>query len=134
MFECLFLGDSIGVGTARAVNARYAAQCDVQAAEGATALQILGWRRLAKRYGTSILSIGSNDQAGPALAEKLSKIRATVSTRRVIWLLPYARAPAYVVSSVAAVFGDETLDLQRFATRDHIHPENYGEVSSVLLR
>ena len=37
MFECLILGDSTGVGTAHAINARYERRCDVQAAERATA-------------------------------------------------------------------------------------------------
>lgn len=40
MFECLILGDSTAVGTAQAINALYARQCDVQAVEGATATQI----------------------------------------------------------------------------------------------
>ncbi|SMD01318.1 hypothetical protein SAMN06272759_1211, partial [Novosphingobium sp. B1] len=45
MFECLILGDSIGLGTAKAINSQYAPRCDVQAVEGATAAQILSWRR-----------------------------------------------------------------------------------------
>lgn len=134
MFECLILGDSTGAGTAQAINARYAQQCDVQAVERATAAQILTWRRPAKRYGTSIFAIGSNDEAGPKLVEKLFQIRASVSTKRVIWLLPYARAQAYTVSSVAATFGDETLDLARFPSSDRVHPHRYGEVATALLR
>lgn len=134
MFECLILGDSIGVGTAQAINARYPHQCDVQAAERATAEQILTWRRSPKIYGAAIFAMGSNDAAGPALAKKLLSIRAGIRTRRVIWLLPYARQQAYVVNSVAASFGDETLDLKRFATKDRIHPASYGEVARTLLR
>ena len=68
MFECLILGDSTGVGTAQAINARYERHCDVQAAERATAAQVLSWRRPGKRYNTCIFSMGSNDMAGPALA------------------------------------------------------------------
>lgn len=134
MFECLILGDSTGVGTAQAINARYAQQCDVQAAERATAGEILGWRRPAKKYGTSILAIGSNDDAGPRLADRLLRIRASITTRRVIWLLPYARPQAYTVSSVAATFGDETLDLARFRSKDKVHPLSYGDVALRLLR
>lgn len=134
MFECLILGDSIGVGTAQAINVRYARQCEVQAVERATAEQILGWRRPPKSFGTAIFAMGSNDAAGAALARKLLSIRASVRTRRVIWLLPYARQQAYVVSSVAATFGDETLDLARFPSRDHMHPARYGDVARTLLR
>ena len=134
MFECLILGDSTGVGAAQAINHRYARQCDVQAVERATATQILAWRKTSKDYGTCIFAMGSNDPAGAALAGKLAKIRSTVCFRRVIWLLPYARPQAYIVSSVAARFGDETLDLVRFETRDRIHPRNYSQVAAVLLR
>lgn len=61
MFECLILGDSIGLGTAKAVNSQYAPRCDVQAVEGATAAQILSWRRPIKIYGSCVFAIGSND-------------------------------------------------------------------------
>lgn len=134
MFECLILGDSTGLGTARAVNARYAAQCDVQAAERATAAQMLGWAVPAKAYGTTILAVGSNDMADTKVFDQLSRLRARLATRRVIWLLPYARPQAYLVSQVAFAFGDETLDLKRFPTRDNIHPRSYGDVASSLLK
>lgn len=134
MFACLILGDSIGLGTARAVNDRYAPQCDVQAVERATAGQILAWRRPAKTYGSCVFAIGSNDQPGASLARSLSLIRASFCYRRVIWLLPYARAQAYIVSSIAARYGDETVDLVRFPTADHIHPRSYSDLASTLLR
>ncbi|PBN42283.1 hypothetical protein [Sphingobium sp. D43FB] len=134
MFECLILGDSTGLGTARAINARYAAQCDVLAAERASAHQILRWRLPIKRYGASIFAIGSNDAATPRLAEELRAIRARIATRRVIWLLPYNRHRAYIVSSVAATYADETLDLLRFPSRDRVHPSSYGLVAKTLLQ
>lgn len=134
MFFCLILGDSIGVGTARAVNERYAAHCDVQAAERATAKQVLSWPKPRKEYGSCVFSIGSNDPAAPALARTLSRIRGSICFRRVIWLLPYARPQASIVSAVAARYGDETLDLARFPSRDQIHPYNYSEVAAALLR
>lgn len=134
MFECLILGDSTGVGAGQAINHRYARHCDVQAVERATAAQILSWRKTGKDYGACIFAMGSNDPAGPALASRLAKIRANTCYRRVIWLLPYARPQAYTVSSVAARFGDETLDLLRFETRDRIHPRDYSRVAAVLLR
>ena len=134
MFECLILGDSIGVGTAQAINARYLRRCEVQAVERATADQIRSWRRPAKPYGAAIFAIGSNDAPGSALARKLLNIRAGLTSRRVIWLLPYGRRQAYIVASVAATFGDETLDLKRFRSEDRIHPADYGEVARTLLR
>ena len=64
VFECLILGDSIGLGTARAINAKYAPQCDVLAAERVHAHQILGWRFPTKKYGACV-SIGV--QTGPPI-------------------------------------------------------------------
>jgi hypothetical protein len=133
MFECLILGDSIGLGAARAINQHYALHCDVQAVERATSSQILRWKIPGKSYGSCVFAIGSNDAPDRALANNFLTIRSRICFRRVIWL-PYARPQAYLVSSVAARFGDETLGLARFATRDHIHPRSYGEVASVLLR
>lgn len=72
--------------------------------------------------------------AGPRLLDKLLKIRTSVSSKRVIWLLPYARAQAYTVSSIAATFGDETLDLLRFRSEDKVHPLSYSDVAIRLLR
>ncbi|MDR7259582.1 hypothetical protein J2X47_003786 [Sphingomonas sp. BE270] len=134
MFECLILGDSIGVGMAQAINARRALHCDVMAVERASAEQILAWRKPAKNYGMTIMAIGSNDPPRRTLQRGLAEIRRRISTRRVIWLLPYSRPTAYAVTSVALIFGDETLDLGRFPTRDRVHPLRYGDVASALLK
>lgn len=56
MFECLILGDSIGVGIAKEINARYARECDVTALERATTDQILAWRKSRKIYGACIFA------------------------------------------------------------------------------
>lgn len=133
MFECLILGDSIGVGIAKEINARYARQCDVTAVERATAKQILAWRKPRKIYGTCIFAIGSNDEIGVALAAKVRRLRQSITTRRVIWLLPYSRERAYLVNSVAVRFGDETLDLMRFRSKDHVHPICYSDLAKTLL-
>lgn len=134
MFECLIVGDSTGLGTAKEINARYVRRCDVIAVERATAAQILDWRKPFKVYGTCIFGVGSNDEPDAALMAKLARLRRSILTRRVIWLLPYSRPRAYVVNSVALSFGDESLDLSRFPTNDGIHPARYGEVAEVLLK
>ena len=134
MFECLIFGDSIGVGVGQAVNAAYIRQCDVLAQERAGTGVMRTWRQPTKIYGTTILSAGSNDGAGPRLSGDLFALRRSLSSRRVIWLLPYSREQAYLVASAAATFGDETLDLAIFSTADRIHPSSYKAVSDVLLR
>lgn len=82
MFECLILGDSIGLGAAKAINERYARHCDVQAVERATAAQILSWRKLDKSYGSCVFAMGSNDAPVRLLRE---------------------RSPAYAAASASAV-------------------------------
>lgn len=134
MFECLILGDSIGVGTASAINARLLLKCDVLAVEFATADQVRKWRKPPKTYGTTIIAVGSNNPPGRALKWTLLAIRRSLRTQRAIWLLPYARPAAYTVSSVAVVFHDETLDLGRFPTKDGVHPASYEAVAKVLLK
>ena len=134
MFECLIFGDSLGVGAAREINARYQKRCDVMAVERATLDQILAWQKPSKEYGTCIFAMGSNDEPNATLVAKLSQIRASIATRRVIWLLPYSRRRAYAVNSVALADGDEALDIWRFRSRDHVHPISYGEVAKALLR
>lgn len=134
MFECLFLGDSIGLGTARAVNAIYSPQCQVRAAIGARSAEIMRWPLPGRTLGVAIISIGANEAARPVLATNLKTIRTRLITRRAIWLLPYTRGQAKIVRAVAAIFGDETLDLDRFRTNDGVHPRSYGEVAKTLLR
>jgi len=134
MFSCLIIGDSTGVGTAHAINQRLEQRCDVLAVERATAAQIMAWPKPTKNYGSCIFAMGSNDPPGERSAEKMMRIRSAMCFRRVIWLLPYGRGQAYTVSSVAARFGDETLDLRCFPTRDGIHPSRYSDVASALLR
>lgn len=95
---------------------------------------MLGWPPGAKLYGTTILSIGSNDTPGMPMSRNLLELRRTMPARRVIWLLPYSRQRAYIVASIAATFGDETLDMVRFASRDNIHPISYRQVAQALLR
>ena len=134
MFECLFLGDSIGLGTARAVNAVFSPQCQVRAEIGAHSAEIMRWPLSSRTLGVAVISIGANDAARPVLATNLKAIRMRLNTRRAIWLLPYARGQARIVRAVAATFGDEMLDLGRFRTEDGVHPQSYGDVARALLR
>ncbi|MDH4744889.1 hypothetical protein ACQKOH_14460 [Sphingomonas sp. NPDC092331] len=133
MFACLIIGDSIGVGMSRAIGDRYAGQCDKLVEERATVSQILSWRTPNKFYGTTLLAVGSNDEPSRLLALKLTRLRQNIPTQRAIWILPYSRTRAYLINSIAVTFGDETLDLARFQSKDRIHPVDYREVAAVLL-
>ena len=153
MFACLFFGDSLSLGTAAAVNARLTRPCEVRAVSGAASNAMLRWTLDARSYDTAILSIGSNDdigvlasirgkpQASTAAGRKRSRfyarigiLRQNLPSRRVIWILPYNRARAAIVSSIAMRFGDEVLDIAQFPTRDGLHPATYSSVARRLLK
>lgn len=134
MFECLILGDSVGVGTAHAISAASAQVCEVRALEGANSRQVLRWALPDRCFGAAIISIGTNDSADNTLARNLRTIRFRLTVRRAIWLLPYGQAQSRVVRTIIGQFGDEVLDLRPFRTRDGVHPASYREVAAALLR
>lgn len=131
-FSCLFLGDSIDVGAAAAVRARYGVTCDVAAREGVSAATVASWPPIAKAYDTAIVSLGSNIPDDPRLAERIEGIRTALRARRVIWLLPYHRGAAAVVTRIAIRFRDDRLDLAAIATRDGVHPD-YRALADALV-
>jgi hypothetical protein len=142
MFACLFFGDSLALGTGMAVNALLPRACEIRAAEGASSMAMMRWTPSPRRYGTTILSVGSNDDIGPATpprlrlraVERITNLRSHPPSHRYIWLLPYDRSRAALVRRIAATFGDEILDLARFPSRDGIHPASYRTVAGALLR
>ena len=123
----------------------------MRAVKGAASTAMLRWAPPPRSFDTAILSIGSNDDIGSFKAVpgnlrgaeearrrrvrvNISFLRQHLPVRRVIWLLPYDRRRAAIVESIAASFGDEILDVARFASRDGIHPASYRQVAAALLR
>ncbi|MGF7151361.1 hypothetical protein FHS96_005024 [Sphingomonas zeicaulis] len=133
MLECLILGDSIARGTGQAVNALYDPGCDVQAEQSASTERVLTWQKPDKYYGTIIVAVGSNDAASRRLSDRLARLRQSLATRKVVWLLPYARPQAYAVRSIAARYGDRVIDLATFRSRDRVHPTRYSDIANALF-
>lgn len=132
---CLFLGDSIPQGVGAAYNAIAGTPCRVVARQGAGSREISRWPTVpADQIGTTVLSVGSNDDPRfPAqLVANAIALRNRIRTRRAIWLLPYDRANAEAVRSVAASFGDDAIDLARQPTRDRLHPRSYSPIARAL--
>ena len=71
---------------------------------------------------------GGNDR----LAERIAGIRTVLRARRVIWLLPYHRGAAAIVTRIAIRFRDDRLDLAAIATRDGVHPD-YRALADALV-
>lgn len=134
MFACLIIGDSVALGTAAAIEAIRPSVCTSAAKVGASTTEVGGWRLANTAYGTALIATGSNDLPGAGMRNSIRTLRLTISSRRVIWLLPYERRRASIVAEVAVRFGDEAVDLRQFPTRDGVHPANYRAVASSLLR
>ena len=49
-----------------------------------------------------------------------------------IWVLPYERRAAYVVSRVAFGFNDALIDLAMYPSADGVHPRNYVAVANAI--
>lgn len=131
MLPCLILGDSIAGGTAMALRVLVGDRCAVVARDGAGT----GWIASANpggKYATVVLSSGSNDAAVPGLAERLATLRAGVTAQSVVWILPYNRAAADVVRTLAAASGDRWVDLGGLPSRDGLHPASYVPVAQAV--
>jgi hypothetical protein len=121
MLECLIMGDSIAVGTAK-----YATHC-VTAAKGGISSKTFA-TSLANHmvtelgYRIVVISLGSNDEH--TFPEHLIKVRERVSNSdKVFWILPSRNAD--VVQQVAAKYGDGTLE-RPLLSKDKIHPTEAG--------
>jgi lysophospholipase L1-like esterase len=134
MIDCMILGDSIAVGTAK-----YRPECVVYAKSGINSRQ---WRRqyLESDRGplpqarTAIISLGSNDHKHVRTIAELQEIRRNVNAERVYWILPHGNNPAsevdiiWIQTFVKVVAGENNdiiLPITRAQT-DNIHPSRAG--------
>lgn len=131
MPACIFIGDSIAVGLAQAIN-RGGPVCDRAAQVGLGSSAILAQTLRASRYPIAIISAGSNNPRDPRLERDLVAMRQVLWRSRVIWVLPYHRNAAYLVTRVAFSFNDAVIDLATFPSRDGVHPRNYAAVAQAI--
>ena len=128
MIDCLILGDSIAVGTARARpecvsyakggwnswqwNKDYLAQSSVQPAQ------------------TIIISLGANDHKGVKTEVELRKMREVIKGDRVFWIDPGKdRKPVQhdAIVRIAKEYGDTILPRPKnHMSSDGVHPTGRG--------
>ena len=132
MIDCMIIGDSIGVGTQRAMP-----ECVSYSKGGWNTWQ---WNRdylqndlTAK---TVIISLGTNDHKGVNTFKELLKTREKISGSRVFWIMPPCN-PKFckphvneVVEIIAKQFGDTIVGTQKLQP-DAIHPSwaGYKEIA-----
>lgn len=126
--DCVVVGDSIAVGISGFT------PCALAAKGGRTSRDQEA-RVTQLSFDKVIISLGSNDLGDPRLADHLRKLRAKITARQVIWILPYAWSVASVVKQVAFEWHDGWIALNgNFATRDGVHPNNSALLASWAMK
>jgi hypothetical protein len=124
--DCAYIGDSIAVGLEQLDT-----NCAVYARVGASSEFITRRYRNVDADDYVVISMGSNDPNNPRLLENAARLRRTITARKVIWILPYNRVAAGVISIVAGRFRDSVVDLRPVPSRDAVHP-NYRQVNRAI--
>jgi lysophospholipase L1-like esterase len=127
MFECLILGDSIGVGTAN-----YRKECTSYSIGGYNTWQ---WNKKFSNNAlvakSVIISLGTNDHNGVNTFKELETMRRRVDAERVFWILPPCNAKFCkpnvneIVEIIAKNYGDVIVKTDRLQA-DAIHPSWAG--------
>ena len=122
MLECLIVGDSIAVGTARE-----RPEC-VSLSRGG--INSRDWNKqnasnsIAAR--TVIISLGSNDYKGIQTKEELQRLRGLTKADRVFWILPAIKPPVQdIVRDIAQQYGDTVVPITALQ-KDGVHPNTAG--------
>jgi lysophospholipase L1-like esterase len=125
--ECLVMGDSIALGTAK-----HAPQCMALAKVG---IGSGGW---LQRYGqylaqmqqldTVVISLGSNDADELKSVKSLLNVRGAISAKKVVWIAPSEKFLAKPsVSLVAKQFNDTLIARpEKFRASDGVHLTSQG--------
>ena len=122
MLECLIVGDSIAVGTAR-----QRPEC-VSLSQGG--INSHNWNK--KNAGNSvaartvIISLGSNDTKDIRTIWELQTLRDKVTADRVYWIMPAIKPHIQkMVQTVADSYGDTVLPIISLE-KDGVHPDTKG--------
>lgn len=142
MIECLILGDSIAVGTAKT-----RPECVVYATNGINTTQF------NKKYPQTfngkviVISLGSNDHKHIKTEKELYKLRERIQAETVYWILPAGNSKTSEipvvriqehVESIAGMYGDWIIRIPSLS-KDGIHPtakgyKKIGEITNELGR
>ena len=122
MFECLVVGDSIAVGTAR-----LRPECVAYTQSG---INSHNWnsRYRSKNLSadTVIISLGSNDTHHIRTIWELQTLRNRVDADHVFWIMPAIKPDVQkMVETVAKSYGDTILPIIS-TQKDHVHPDMRG--------
>lgn len=119
--KCLFIGDSIALGSGKTYNNKYRQNCEIRAKIGASSTYIVkNFKPEASNYDFVVVSMGSNNPTDSRLSSDVKKILQNISANTIIWLLPYNNTASSVVASVAE---GKPLPLKRYKSdKLGVHP------------
>ena len=123
MLFCLVMGDSIAVGVGQTLP-----ECRTEARVGVTSRQFVHQLASPPHAQNIVISLGVNDGDAAYTIPSLQRLRETVRSRAVFWLLPGARyeRTRAAIRSVAAQFGDRLIDCSPQTGPDGLHPTGIG--------
>jgi hypothetical protein len=122
MIDCLIVGDSIAVGTARE-----RPEC-VSLSQGGINSHEWNKKNAGNNVAAStvIISLGSNDHRGIRTIWELQTLRDKVKADRVYWILPAIKPDVQkMVKTVAESYGDVVLPIVSLQ-KDGVHPDAKG--------
>lgn len=121
---CSYIGDSIAVGLESVDK-----PCEVHAKVGASSEYIVKNYKGKDKEEYTVVSVGSNDPTNPRLYQNAVTLRNSFhQAQLIIWVLPRNRTAAAVIKRVALHYKDNWVDLNRFSSKDNIHPNSYRAV------
>jgi mannitol/fructose-specific phosphotransferase system IIA component len=121
MIECLFLGDSIAVGTHLTRT-----ECGVYAQVGINSRDFNRKYKIDFAAKTVIISLGSNDHEHIKTIDELINLRNRVQADKVYWILPANNLDIQqIVENVAEMFQDWTIRIP-YLSKDGVHPTAKG--------
>ena len=119
---CLVLGDSIALGVGQTLP-----ECRTEARVGVTSRQFVHHLSSPLHANNVVISLGVNDGNSPTTVPNLRRLRESVHSRTVFWLLPAHREHTRAaIRTVAAQFGDRLIDCSPQTGPDGLHPTGIG--------
>ncbi len=121
--NCMVMGDSIAVGIAWAMP-----DCRRQVKSAITSTPYLQTFAVKLNADLVVISLGANDWH-LGTYDNLRRLRAGITARRVVWLLPNIRRPGVrdAIERVSEEHGDRWIDTTPYAGGgDHVHPTMGG--------
>lgn len=121
MIDCIAIGDSIAVGTGRAMG------CEIRAHVGWPSGKIVNLANGVKQE-ICIISAGSNDPNNPKLLLNLKTIRGKIDCVKVVWIKPVNPTASSAVRKAAG----NDIAVSFDPGKDNVHPKSYKNIANAI--